>query len=68
LKAEEKDKAKLKDQRDSIKIVVSNLKARAEKIENLKLEEKWLKEDIKKGGNSAWGIMNRKGYKPKEFW
>ncbi len=67
LSVEERDKAKLKEQRESIKLVVRNLKARADKIENLKLEEKWLKEDIKKGGKSAFDILDRTGYKPKEF-
>lgn len=62
LKAEEKDKAKLKEQRKLIKLIVGNLKSRAEKIENLKLEEKLLEQDIKKGGSSIWDILDRKGH------
>lgn len=67
LTAKEKDKAKLKEKRKLIKLIGINLKARAEKIENLKLEEKWLKRCIKRSRGRAWDILDKKGIKPKEF-
>lgn len=67
LTTEGKNLMRLKEQDELIKLIAINLKARAEKIENLKLEGKWLKEDIEKGGYNAFDILDRTRHKPKEF-